>query len=86
MQGDGPKAPDFRPVKDLKDLCDGVSLAALISYYCPDELPWTELKLSPLPSVSDSLHNLGMVYEFCERCLPSNVFHMVPEDITYMRG
>lgn len=72
--------------KDLKDLCDGVGLAALISFYCPEELPWTEVRVSYLPTVQDSLHNLGLVKEFCERCLPASVFHMMPEDVTYMRG
>lgn len=73
-------------VKDFKDLCDGIALAGLISYYCPDELPWTEIKDSYLPNISESLHNLRLVYNFCQQSLPTNVFHLMPEDITYMRG
>lgn len=86
LQGDRPNAPHLPPIKDLKDLCDGVGLAALISFYCPDELPWSQLLVSYLPTVSESLHNLMLVYNFCERSLPFSVFHMMPEDVTYMRG
>lgn len=86
LQGDQLKAPKIPPVKDLKSLCDGVALAALISYYCSDELPWTHLKISYMPTVSESLHNLGLVQQFCQGCLPSSVFHMMAEDVTYMRG
>lgn len=78
--------PNFPDVKDLRSLCDGVPLAALISYYCPDELPWTQLKISYLPNVSESLHNLNLVQRFCQDYLPTSIFHMMPEDITYMRG
>lgn len=85
LQGDQLKPPNIPPVKDLKDLCDGVALAALISYYCPDELPWTELRLSYLPTVSESLHNLSLVQKFCQDSLPATIFHMVPGDVTYMR-
>lgn len=80
------KCPNLPVVKELKDLCDGVALAALVSFYCPDELSWTSLRISNLPSVQESLHNLGLVQDFCQRCLPASVFHLMPEDITYMRG
>ena len=73
-------------VKDLKDLCDGISCAALISFYCGDELNWVSIKSSSLPTISDSIHNLELVYRFCNESLPYSIFHMLPEDITYMRG
>ncbi|XP_071052762.1 patronin isoform X4 [Onthophagus taurus] len=85
-EGDRLRPPEFPQLKDMKDLCDGVALAALLSYYCPDELPWTAIKVSRLPTISESLHNLSLVQDFCNRCLQSSVFHMLPEDITYMRG
>lgn len=85
-QGDRLRAPNLPVVKELKDLCDGVALAALVSFYCPDELPWTSLRISYLPTVQESLHNLGLVKDFCERCLSSSIFHVMPEDVTYMRG
>ncbi|KAJ8916210.1 hypothetical protein NQ315_016349 [Exocentrus adspersus] len=84
-EGDKLKVPDFPPVRELKDLCDGVGLAALISYYCPEELHWTEIRVSTLPSLQDSLYNLRLVQDFCYRCLPASIFHLMPEDITYMR-
>uniref|UniRef100_A0A182MAD3 CASAMP N-terminal domain-containing protein n=1 Tax=Anopheles culicifacies TaxID=139723 RepID=A0A182MAD3_9DIPT len=34
----------------------------------------------------DSIHNILIVSNFSERSLPYTVFHMSPEDITYMRG
>ncbi|KAF5275691.1 hypothetical protein FQA39_LY06803 [Lamprigera yunnana] len=85
-EGDRLQLPDFPIVKDFKDLCDGVALAALISYYCSDELLWKNICVSYLPVVSESLHNLNLVQAFCQRCLPASVFHLMPEDITYMRG
>ncbi|CAH0557676.1 unnamed protein product [Brassicogethes aeneus] len=82
--GDRHRSPNFPPIKVLKDLCDGVGLAALISYYCPDDLPWTDLKISYQTSVQDCFYNLGLVQDFCEKCLPASIFHLMPEDITYM--
>lgn len=86
LQGDRLRTPSFPLVRELKDLCDGGAIAALIAYYCPDELPWRDIKILRLPTVSESLHNLGLVQDFCSRCLPSSIFHMMPADITYMRG
>lgn len=86
IQGDRPKVPDFpTSVKELKDLVDGVALAALISNYCPDELPWSDIRVSFVPSVQDSLYNITLVRDFCNRCLPASIFHVQPEDVTYMR-
>lgn len=79
------KPPDLPPIKELKDLVDGIALAALISYYCPDELLWTDLRYSYVSNVQDSLYNLSLVQDFCNRCLPASIFHIQPEDVTYMR-
>nr|CAD7426198.1 unnamed protein product [Timema monikensis] len=84
--GDRLYTPDIRPLTELKDLCNGVCLAALISFYCPEELPWTDVIVNYFPTISDSVQNLSLVYNFCNRCLPSSVFHMMPEDVTYLRG
>ncbi|XP_050310591.1 patronin isoform X6 [Anthonomus grandis grandis] len=84
-EGDRLKPPDFSPCRDLKDLCDGVGIATLVAYYCPDELPWTDIRILPVPSVQDSIHNLRLVRDFCLRCLPASIFHLQPEDITYLR-
>jgi len=86
FQSDKQPIPEFPTLRELKDLCDGVSLAALISFYCPEELPWTDVVVNYLPTISDSVQNLMLVYNFCTRSLPCSVFHMMPEDVTYMRG
>ncbi|XP_072937138.1 patronin isoform X3 [Epargyreus clarus] len=73
-------------VKSLQELCDGTALAALISFYCPDALPRAAVRVGRMASIQDCLHNLMLVYDFCQNYLPHNVFHMLPEDVTYMRG
>lgn len=82
----GQKCPDFPKANSLQDLCDGSSLAALVSFYCPEELHWSSIIVSQLPNVSDCVRNLTLVSEFCSKALPANIFHMAPEDIYYMRG
>ncbi|XP_026472192.1 patronin-like [Ctenocephalides felis] len=77
---------EFPRVREYKDLCDGIALAALVSFYCPDELPADKIQLSNLPTVQQSVHNLSLVQQFSQNALPFSVFHMTPEDITYMRG
>lgn len=81
-----PKTPQFPEIKELKDLSDGVGLAALVSFYCPEEVPWKDVVVSYLPTVSDSVKNLMLVHDFCQRCLPHSVFHLMPEDISYLRS
>ncbi|XP_057665161.1 patronin isoform X33 [Diorhabda carinulata] len=84
-EGEKLKVPEFPKLRELKDLCDGVGLAALIAYYCPDELNWTDIRISHVPSVQDSIYNLQLVQDFCCRCLSASIFHLMPEDVTYMR-
>ncbi|KAG5673265.1 hypothetical protein PVAND_003327 [Polypedilum vanderplanki] len=81
------RSPDIpAPIQDYTSLCDGVCLAFLIAYYCPKYLPWYQIRTSYLPTVEDSLHNILLISNFSERHLPYSVFHMMPEDVTYMRG
>lgn len=40
--------PRFPPVRDVKGLSDGAGLAALVSFYCPEELPWQKIKVKLL--------------------------------------
>ncbi|KAG8291324.1 hypothetical protein J6590_063361 [Homalodisca vitripennis] len=84
-QGDVP-LPELKRVSDLNELCDGVSLAGLIAFYCPEELPWRSITVNKVPTVSDRVRNLMLVHDFCLNSLPFTVFHMMPEDISYMRG
>lgn len=75
-------------VHSVQDLCDGVALAALVSLYCPSELPWelATLPSSSSSSVAQAVHNLTLVHNFCQSALPSDPLHMAPEDITFLRG
>lgn len=84
--GDKTRLPELPAAKDFQSLCDGVGLAAVIAFYCPGELNWMDIRVSKRPSVADALHNLSLVHAFCNRCLPYSIFHMQPEDVTYMRG
>lgn len=80
------QSPDVPPIRDYRDLCDGVCLAYLISYYCPKVVPWISVRVNYLPTVEDSIHNVLLVSNFSQKYLPYSVFHMTPEDITFMRG
>ncbi|XP_011204208.2 patronin isoform X16 [Bactrocera dorsalis] len=80
------QVPNIPAVHDYQSLCDGVCLALFISYYCPKALPWTLVRINYLPAVEDSVHNVSLVSNFCQKHLPYNVFHMMPEDVTYMRN
>ncbi|XP_053966250.1 patronin isoform X6 [Anastrepha ludens] len=80
------QVPNIPSVHDYQSLCDGVCLALFISYYCPKALPWTLVRINYLPAVEDSIHNVSLVSNFCQKHLPYNVFHMNPEDVTYMRN
>ncbi|XP_026670652.1 patronin isoform X4 [Ceratina calcarata] len=81
-----PRLPELPAAKDFQSLCDGVGLAAVVAFYCPGELNWMDIRVPKRPSVADALHNLSLVHAFCNRCLPYSIFHMQPEDVTYMRG
>lgn len=81
------RAPEIpTPVQDLTSLCDGVCLAYLIAFYCPKLMPWTHIRISYLPTVEDSIFNVLLVQNFSQKHLPYSAFHMLPEDVTYMRG
>jgi len=81
------RTPDIpAPVQDFASLCDGVCLAYLIAFYCPKIMPWYQVRISYLPTVEDSLYNVLLVLNFSQHQLPYSVFHLLPEDVTYMRG
>lgn len=46
--------PDIPALRDFKDLCDGVCLAFLVSFYCPNIVPWTSVRVKYLPTVEVS--------------------------------
>ncbi|XP_054281794.1 patronin isoform X3 [Macrosteles quadrilineatus] len=76
----------LRRVSDWSELSNGVCLASLIAFYCPEDLPWRQITINKVPTVSDRVRNLMLVNQFCHHSLPYNVFHMTPEDISFMRG
>ena len=81
------RMPDIpAPIQDITGLCDGVCLAYLIAFYCPKLMPWQQVRISYLPTVEDSIHNVLLVMNFAQHHLPFSVFHLMPEDVTYMRG
>ena len=49
-------------IKKLSELTDGVGLCAVVSLYCPNELPWTEVALGEPPSMADSLYNIQVCH------------------------
>ena len=53
-------------IKKLSELTDGVGLCAVVSLYCPNELPWTEVALGEPPSMADSLYNIQVHTVMCE--------------------
>jgi calmodulin-regulated spectrin-associated protein len=86
-KGKSLKMPEIpSPIQDFTSLCDGVSLAYLIAFYCPKLMPWHKVRISYLPTVEDSLHNVLLILSFSKHHLPYTVFHLTPEDVTYSRG
>jgi calmodulin-regulated spectrin-associated protein len=81
------RSPDIpAPIQDCASLCDGVCLAYLIAFYCPKLMPWHQVRISYLPTVEDSIYNVLLVSNFSQHHLPYSVFHLMSDDVTYMRG
>ncbi|XP_042234616.1 uncharacterized protein LOC121874529 isoform X5 [Homarus americanus] len=78
--------PVFPRIQDLSDLSDGIGLAALVAFYCPQELPWGDIAVADPPSIADSLYNIGLVIRFCQESLPYNPCLLTKEDIVYMHS
>lgn len=71
----------FRIGKELTDLSDGIALCALVSFYCPQSLPWKKIRVGKPINTADCLHNLTLFIGACQTCLPYPVFHMNPQDM-----
>ena len=39
------EVPKFPKINDLSDLTDGVAVTSIMSLYCPDDMPWSNLAL-----------------------------------------
>lgn len=59
-QGQRLQSPTIAPVRDFRELCDGVCLAYLISYYCPKLVPWHSVKFNHVPTIEVSSLLLNM--------------------------
>uniref|UniRef100_A0A5S6R3N8 CKK domain-containing protein n=1 Tax=Trichuris muris TaxID=70415 RepID=A0A5S6R3N8_TRIMR len=79
--GDAPIIPEMDDV--YEDICDGACVATLISYYHPDKLKFDDVCFNDPMSLTDCIHNLWLIKEFCARHLPCNVFHFTFEDVLY---
>lgn len=72
--------PSLPPVEYLWDLSDGCSIAALFSFYCPEDLSWKEICFNEPMSTADSIYNLQLIQMFCEEKLPCDIFFLGIED------
>ncbi|XP_071453571.1 patronin isoform X2 [Hetaerina americana] len=97
-EGNSKSIQRLHEAKKIEDLKDGACLAALVCFYCPEEVSWSEIHLPPPPPLpplmSDAIHNLCLVRDFCHRCCapPSSPtsysfpFHLAPEDVAYLQS
>ncbi|KAJ8389086.1 hypothetical protein AAFF_G00122920 [Aldrovandia affinis] len=69
-------------VSGVKDLSDGVVLAAIVHFYCPSLLSLEDVCVKDTMSVADSTHNLQLIREFCDSFLKS-CCPLVLEDLLY---
>ena len=72
--------PEIAPVEYIWDLSDGVSLASLLAFYCPDELTWKEICYANPMTMTDSIYNLQLIQLFCQEKLPCDIFFLTIED------
>uniref|UniRef100_A0A915I1T7 Calponin-homology (CH) domain-containing protein n=1 Tax=Romanomermis culicivorax TaxID=13658 RepID=A0A915I1T7_ROMCU len=80
------KLPDSIPqMTDLyDDLCDGMCLAAILSFYNGAEMEVHRICFNEMRSIADCMHNLHLVQNFCHRVFQPTIFHFGRcEDILY---
>ncbi|XP_022651538.1 patronin-like isoform X3 [Varroa destructor] len=80
----GQPVPPATIMQDMAELSDGCGLSSLLSFYCPDALPWQELCLNDPMNLTDSLCNLQLVQAFCEQNLPHDICFLTLEDLLFM--
>lgn len=72
--------PTLPPLEYLWDMSDGWSLAALLSFYCPEDLRWREICFNEPVSLADSIYNLQQVQFFCQEKLLCDISFLSVED------
>ncbi|OQR76474.1 hypothetical protein BIW11_00584, partial [Tropilaelaps mercedesae] len=80
----GQPVPPATIMQDMAELSDGCGLSSLLSFYCPDALPWQELCFNDPMNLTDSLCNLQLVQAFCEQNLPHDICFLTLEDLLFM--
>ncbi|RWS09114.1 Short spindle protein 4-like protein [Dinothrombium tinctorium] len=75
--------PSIPIAQDLADLSDGRSIAAVLSFYSPEHLKWSDIYFNETMSISDSIYNFQLVQLFCKEKLPYNVYFLTLEDFLY---
>ncbi|XP_048104930.1 LOW QUALITY PROTEIN: calmodulin-regulated spectrin-associated protein 3 [Alosa alosa] len=76
------QTPTFPFVSEMKDLSNGCAIAAVLHFYCPTLLRLEDVCLRDTMSVADSLYNLQLIRDFCERWL-KGCCPLVLEDLLY---
>ncbi|XP_028968075.1 patronin [Galendromus occidentalis] len=84
QQETGQAVPQATLMQDMVELSDGCGLSSLLSFYCPDALPWTELCLNDSMNLTDSLCNLQLIQGFCEHNLDNDICFLTLEDLLFM--
>ncbi|RWS30210.1 calmodulin-regulated spectrin-associated protein 2-like protein [Leptotrombidium deliense] len=84
LGNDNVVSPPLLVLEDLADLSDGCSLATLLSFYCPEQLNWTEICFNESMGMADSIYNLQLVQYFCQEKLPHNICFLSLEDFLYL--
>ncbi|VDO97788.1 unnamed protein product [Soboliphyme baturini] len=78
------EVPVVPEMDDLyEDICDGACIATLVSFYRPTQLSFKDIAFSDTMSMSDCVHNLWLIKEFCSKYVQTNIFHFTLEDLLY---
>ncbi|RWS27152.1 calmodulin-regulated spectrin-associated protein 2-like protein [Leptotrombidium deliense] len=77
-------SPPLLILEDLVDLSDGCSLATLLSFYCPEQLNWTDVCFNESMAISDRVYNLQLVQYFCQEKLQHNICFLTLDDFLYI--
>lgn len=75
-------------IQDITELNTGCSLAALLSFYCPEYLNWREVCLKEQDEMSeeDCLKNLETVQYFCSKYLPYDICFIETENFLRIKN
>lgn len=75
--------PRIPVLQEISDISDGCSLAAVISFYCPNYISWQDICWNEQMSLSDSIYNFKLIRMFC-KSLPRDIYFLTLEDFLYL--